>query len=740
MAQKIPTDFDADWYRTTFPDVELSGLDPAEHYRRFGMLMGRNANARLARRVTKEAETSAPSQSQPAIDLEPEKPARTTTPSEEVQQTRPSDEASAIIDRPIEFDPEQVLPLPAPSRPGRDEGERISIEGLARGPFVASDCRPQGLQALTAYALMFGLPNPVEEIDAEPVASCGADAFKTGEVRLENAWLVERSTLRLMIGGTTEPEADAVPLVIRAYQASPASPNDLSSLGEGVQLPNVRPVFHDLLLLHPLMPLLIELSDASGRTRAIALMPFPSLLPGGLHWAELRALQTEANPMDDFWSLSERLLQEAVGTADSPDRLIGSVAVDCGSSETVAVLSAEVQEWLAAMFGLNLDRPAVDPDQSVKSARLSSSGSNHGLELHLPANFMPTLSLLITRKLVGQGADHLVGPYLVAEADSHRPRWSVLLPPSGARSLNIPMIRAVSQEDGALDPIGVCQTPIAIAFHRPEPPRSVLKSFAGTVDPISGSLTVVLDAHDPSRIGPLVQAIRDASPDASIEVIVRLKGPDEALRRELSLNCGEAGWSAIPLDVDLRDIARAAKNELLLCLSDQVQIHDWSTLAELFSLLRANEDAGSASCVLLGERVIKKQLVLEPASGGIFPSGISFTTAPHLSFAEPNVLEALPGLSYPVVANTLLLTLFRRSALADLPRPAGPVPATAADIRIGLDLMQAGYRNWCTTSFGATLSGPHRRRDCIDPFGGDYVQPERWADILGQVTLIRELI
>ncbi len=61
------------------------------------------------------------------------------------------------------------------------------------------------------------------------------------------------------------------------------------------------------------MPLLLELADADGVTRAIALMPFPSLLPGGLHAAELRALQNEPNPIGAFWSLSELLLQETVG-------------------------------------------------------------------------------------------------------------------------------------------------------------------------------------------------------------------------------------------------------------------------------------------------------------------------------------------------------------------------------------------------------------------------------------------
>jgi hypothetical protein len=252
-------------------------------------------------------------------------------------------------------------------------------------------------------------------------------------------------------------------------------------------------------------------------------------------------------------------------------------------------------------------------------------------------------------------------------------------------------------------------------------------------------LTVVLKAQDPSSIGSLLQSIQDVSGGAPMEVLVRIEGPEEALRRELNVHRGEAGWSAIPRGADLRDIAKIAQNELLLSLSDRVQLHDPSVLAALSSLLQQDEAAGSASCVLLGERMIKKSLVLEPGTGGLFPSGISFASAPSLSFAEPDVLDALPHLTYPVVANTLLLTLFRRSALAALRRPSAAVPEAAADIRIGLDLIEAGYRNWCTTSFGATLSGPHERRDCIDPFGGNYLEPERWADVLKRVTLIREL-
>lgn len=34
--------FDSEWYRKEFPDVELSGLDPVDHYYKFGAKMGRN--------------------------------------------------------------------------------------------------------------------------------------------------------------------------------------------------------------------------------------------------------------------------------------------------------------------------------------------------------------------------------------------------------------------------------------------------------------------------------------------------------------------------------------------------------------------------------------------------------------------------------------------------------------------------------------------------------------------------
>jgi len=69
----------------------------------------------------------------------------------------------------------------------------------------------------------------------------------------------------------------------------------------------------------------------------------------------------------------------------------------------------------------------------------------------------------------------------------------------------------------------------------------------------------------------------------------------------------------------------------------------------------------------------------------------------------------------------------------------GTGAAAAEDVRIGLDLMRAGYRNWCTTRCTAQLSGPYTPREGIDPVGPGYLQPQRWEEILGRVTVVREL-
>jgi hypothetical protein len=224
-----------------------------------------------------------------------------------------------------------------------------------------------------------------------------------------------------------------------------------------------------------------------------------------------------------------------------------------------------------------------------------------------------------------------------------------------------------------------------------------------------------------------------------VEWLVRLDSIETDRSDALNRLCGVGGWSAVAANADLRDIAKDARHDTLITVSDRIQLGDGRALAALLDLLQGDETIGSASCALAAEKIIKKQAVLQPASGGLFPTRVALASGPRLAFGEPNALEALPNLTYSVAANTMHFTAWRRSALTQLP----PVRVTgmggSEEIRLGLDLIRAGYRNLCTTSVSVRLSGPYVPRDAIDPVGPGYLQMDRWEDVLRRVTIVREL-
>jgi hypothetical protein len=578
--------------------------------------------------------------------------------------------------------------------PGLNDGNRLAIAPV-----------------LDAYARLMNIDARFGAVD-EFTISCGAKAFLSGGTRIENAWLPERGRLRLMIAGG----ADAARTSLRAYQAAPASPAELRMLGTGVQLPLLGPVLHDVEMLHSLMPLVLELTDAQGATCALALLPFPSLLPGGLHNAELRALQSDPIPMDNFWSLSDALLQEALGRPGYTDRSVVGIAVN-GASERSnhPIAQAAMQEWLAAVFGLSERKVA-----------------EQGLELLIPPESVPTISALVSRRLdAGEGAA-MSGPYLVAETDSHRPRWAVSLPVGTDAGNSVPMLRKFGADP--VLPAKVAPIPLTIAFRSPADVRSHGVSHSASCS--SAPLTVVLEGvHGAER---LIQEFKSVV-NGEIEWLVRLDDPRPDVIAGLDRACGIGAWSKVATNLELRQVAANARHPVLVTISDRIQLGDGRSLLALLDLLESDETVGSASCALLAEKIIKKEIVLQPASAGLFPSRVSLVSGPRLVFGEPNALQALPDLTYPVVANTMHFTAWRRRALVELPAVSGRGAAPAEDIRIGLDLLRAGYRNWCTTSVRARFSGPYVSRDAIDPLGPGYLEIDPWEDILRKVAILREL-
>jgi len=690
--RKLPADFDADRYRAAYPDVRLSGLTPKQHYLEFGRHLGRSPSGRLAGAVEAKPQAG-PNASETGRAVK-------NGPDVATSEAEPASRSEAIIDRPEGFDPSVGLPTPAPPRKGAGSDGTIRLSDLADGPFADASAGGRIAAPLRNYAKLLSLDAPAN-LDEVEVAEPDQSLFQQGPTRIGNAWFAGPTTIRLMIGDGASEASISTGWILRAYQATADEPERLRPAGQGVSFSSEGPVFVDLELSDPLLPLILELENSEDLTRAIALWPFPSLLPGGLHAAELKALQNESNPMDAFWSLADILLKETVGEAGWPARSVQEIAFHAAPKEEGATAGLPgFEPWLKAVFGL--------PIQPSKKRRRDG-----GVRLLLPENSVPTVSALASRRLDIAGNERLTGPLLVTGGEKARPRWSVVPPSDAPNEATFPALEQV--RPSARDASAESTVPIhlAIANRQPGEPAAfdqASQASEGSLEPI----TVLLLKTEEKRADETMRLLREISGTGELEVHI------------------------ISRVEQLRRIARESRHDKILTVGDCVKF-DLATLQVLCRMLREKNDIGSVSCVLLGERIVKKDRVSQPAFGGIFPAGVSFSSSPRLSFSEPDLLEALPSSTYPVVANTFNLTVWDRSALARLPELDGPIPTQAADIRLGLDLMEIGYRSLCTTTVSATIDGPYLRRDAIDPMGAAYLQPRRWEHILKNVTILREL-
>lgn len=730
MSGKLPADFDADRYLESYPDVALSGLAPAEHYLRFGKLMGRNPRGRPASLGGQPDRKGAQAKEHPA------KPNAIKTKAVSIKPAR----WEAIIEAPGDLALDRVLPEAVPARANCAADGAVSLEMLAAdiSPTASGDVR----SPLVACARLLSLPMPVE-LPRPSGEICGDSIFRNGATRLERAWFAEVSTLRLRIAGGTQSPSQYEGWVLRGYQPDPESPASLKVTGEGIRLPALGPIFHDLKLAYPLMPVLLELTDSDGLVQGIGLLPFPSLLPGGLHAAEMKVLQAQANPMDAFWTMSELLLRELLGENDAPVRSIGRLTFVEAQAGSTMSNNAPLKQWLSTVMGFK-PVPSIAPPRK-KSADKLPSGEGWSMEIELgagPAHLIlapdciPSISGLASRRLQFSSKSRRSVPFLVAEARTFQPRWSVVLPADFQPGASVPSIETSVASNSRAERPPATPIHLAVAF-RPQAAPAMLDQAKATDRriPCGLKLTVLLEAADAARTEAAVGALRSVTSGGELELLVR--GAEDAPGVGAALDKDGGKWSAVGADVDLSRIAATAAQPLLLTISDRAVV-DAHCIAVLCGMM-ADGAVGSASCALVSESVIKKRTVLQPAAGGLFPAGVSFASSPVLTFGEPDVLQALAELTYPVIANTFLLTAWRTSALAGLPSPFGPEPSSVAEIRLGLALIDAGFRNLCTTLVSAKFAGPYARRDAIDPIGQAYLSPHRWEDILGKVTVLREL-
>ncbi|MGB1209397.1 MAG: hypothetical protein ACPG7W_09420, partial [Paracoccaceae bacterium] len=443
-------------------------------------------------------------------------------------------------------------------------GDAAEVLTQTAGPVLSLHAMLQTGDAEGASALHLRTPDGFQKPLTMPVglpdtAQIASPLFLEGPAKITDAWFATTATLRVALQGHDGvqgmPDAAGT---LRGWQPDPGTPGALIALNES-PLPEVGPGFVDLILDNPLMPVLLELADSNGTTRGFGLLPYPSLLRGGLHDAERAAAQMSLMPLDDVWRLSLALMREHTTGVAQNRFSIARLAVrlaDATGAETV--FGPHVREWLSILFGLDLHvaedaQGALGDDHGTAWLRESLTSDRpdrgNGMVLTLPAQGIPSLQALVsTRMHMPADQNIAAGPWLVSDAVHAKPLWSVVMPADAPVSADMPVL-----SQGAETP----ETQGASSQA-----QSQTQSQAHWLAPLH--LAVILRPRDIPNdtvslfpVAPDAQvAVPDAAQELDLCVVVTVGDPGEAEAALIALKT-QAGLKPFNLVLRLRNGASA---------------------------------------------------------------------------------------------------------------------------------------------------------------------------------------
>ncbi len=750
-------DFDAGWYARRYPDVALSGLAPRQHYDRVGRILGRAPAPGVA--------PGTPDMAGPDIEAElPDIAAAFGT------ATR----RAALPRLPARPD-DPLVPRP--------EGLRLGLESLPRadpvyadGPLGAVDCATPGdlaafLAPLEAYRALL---DPAHAGLAALAPLMWGAALREGRHAVADMWIEGPGRMCVRVGNETSDGSDGG--LLSAWQEKPTGGNRLRRVGHAA-LPRSGPLWWDIDLDNPFMPILLCLARTDGTTRAVALIPFPSLARGGAHAAELALHRANGDGLAALRRLGERFATElerqtpAVGAIE-----VAPVTATGPANGSEAIFDPDMIGWMDRVFGL---RPGVAP-QPVTAAGADPMAGDEGREwlaadypmqrrpgprtLRLPADQVPTISALLATEAALGPEREIAGSFLVVDAQTARARWSVSVPARPMPWLTalqpLPWAAACpvltggpGRADG--DPAAALSAaapfPLGIARRRLQPlsaPRALFPVAPDAPGPVlpaappppDAPFTVVLQVEDAARAVLLLEAVQDAAGRRDLQILVlpRTRAAADAFVVAARMRL-DADLETLTADATLATAADRARHDEMLVIDDRIVPSDPRAIGVLRAILAADPGIGAASCTLLRETMTGKTHELS-ASGGLFPSRISLLALPALIVEEPDVAEALPMATYPVIGGALDFAMLRRAAVVAARDAIAAAPADQADIAFALAATGAGYVHLVTSAVAlGTSAEPRARRSDMDPVGRDALRLHALDRLLASVTVLAEL-
>jgi hypothetical protein len=739
--------------------------------------------ARLMQRLLTPSAADRWTTSQPAAPRRAlARPAESTsTPAHPAAASAPS----ASQGPPAAIDPLPPARRPAPVATGPEVDPVTRADGqwklrdLTLG-LVADDMPTDGVQAaLRAFAgLHEGFHRRLRDDGLDLATSCHSRL--AGWRVVDAAWITDTS-LRLRIEPAGAEAPRRVELV--ALQCTPR--NREARVMARVPL-NGAETGHiiDLTLAHVFQPFALLAVDDAGVLRDAAVWPFPSLLRGAPHYAELWLMGDQAAGFDAAVRASGSLLRELAGRPWLDGALsLGVLECDLRRANgTERLLSPPVRHWLADVFGLQTLRVARPPASEPKTtqdhlvsrcadvkpaldagrllAREREVGD--GLRLRLPAEALPSLSLLCSRRMeladdaVGAGSHALVQAVSarpLALVSMPAPAQALLLAQAPAEPLAFPIVLGAS----AAEPARAVRVSLPLAVHLRETRPVPAPFLLAPVPPDSDARLLDVAPREEDSIAAVLALDERSDPIPLLESLARQAGLTRGLQlvvcstRKIPGSLRQRLETLFPQGCRLVEGAGATPSAMLnaavattncshvLLVQPQVLLHDKRCLATLLAVAGLS-GVGAAGCVQIREVAMKKGTEVRMSSGGYFPSHVDLLGRAGLVLEEPVSSTVFGGGSWPVVALSSRLMLVDRAVWTLLGGfDAARFPAEGADIDWCLRARAAGHELLCTGAVSASVDDGARTREIVDQHAWQLLPLDRWHHVIAGSAVVRTL-
>ncbi|KQM65587.1 hypothetical protein ASE75_04840 [Sphingomonas sp. Leaf17] len=791
--------FDADWYTAEYPAAAATGMTPERHYLQIGGFSDHNPSPRFRSAWYLSNYTDvAGSGLNPLIHFlrYGQAEGRRTASEEEITVNAISPDTAAAA---AEIAASTAMPVIDSIKP-TPNFVVVSMQGQTMGlvPHDWSASPPQPLQAMLAMArlhdwddrIAIDLRTSAKTMNRRETPPLVLWDFKTlapFEVtngKVADCWFSGDYDLRLRI----DPVDGATFTGDHRLRFHQSNMTEMALCGESL-LRGEGPAFVGVKLLNPFKPVLITVTDDAGLLVSSALIPFPSLLRGGAHHAEVVAMGERAARMSDCLDLSDTLFRETVNwDEEAAPFSIARIDIDlCGATGSERIFDPLVREWLAEVFKLGVSAVNADTveDRRARSSLTKTLLSRDQLapaivqsmtdrrlaghtSLVIPHDSLPSLSAIASRRLTPTGADPLHGCYLMANATTGKAVLSVTIPTvrnldavQPNRPISYPRLVAKSPAKKPIEnPARHAPWPLAIRFVTPlvnpavtllpHAPDASTPPLAMTVSPteraalrvvaiVSGNgglpaleklLPSLAGQNNAENLHVVLAANREtAAQNTKIERLLGALFP----KRHTMVNCASNRPAA-----QINEAARAAKKAShLLFVDSSMILHDPRTLDTMLAIA-TQERVATVGCPHV--RQIAAGDAMMVSAGAYFPVRLSLSSNPGIVFEEPKTPAIMIHATMPVAANSMRFVMISAPVWRKLGGLADAIyPVTGGDIEFGLRALGKKYVHLNTSAVTVTDSAHRPSGQHLDVVATGYMPVHAWQDIAASTAVVREL-